>query len=161
MTAVTRVALALLATAQLVIGGWNQFWPESFYAHFPTVHLDPPYSEHYARDFGGATLGLAVVLIAAFLVQRAPLVITAGVAYSVFALPHFVFHATHLDHATTGEATFLIVANGVVALLGLLVVALGVLRMGRDRHVRDPAVDGPRRGGDRQPAGRGVRGPVP
>jgi hypothetical protein len=161
MTAVTRAALALLATAQLVIGGWNQFWPESFYAHFPTVHLDPPYSEHYARDFGGATLGLAVVLIAAFLVQRAPLVITAGVAYSVFALPHFVFHATHLDHATTAEATFLIVANGVVALLGLLVVALGVLRMGRDRRLRDPAVDGPRGRRDREPAGRGVRGPVP
>ncbi|HTN58414.1 MAG TPA: hypothetical protein VL043_09120, partial [Protaetiibacter sp.] len=119
------------------------------------------YSEHYARDFGGATLGLAVVLIAAFLVQRAPLVITAGVAYSVFALPHFVFHATHLDHATTAEATFLIVANGVVALLGLLVVALGVLRMGRDRRLRDPAVDGPRRGRDRQPAGGGVRGPIP
>lgn len=161
MTAVTRVALAVLAIVELVIGSWNQFWPESFYTHFPTVDLDPPFSEHYARDFGGATLGIAVVLIAAFLAPRAALVITAGVAYSVFAVPHFVFHAAHLEHATTAEATFLIVANGSAALLGMLVTVLGVLRMGRDRRLRDPVVDGPRRRRDRKPAGGGVRLPVP
>jgi len=161
MTAVTRAALAVLAVVELVIGGWNQLWPESFFTHFPTVDLDPPFSEHYARDFGGATLGIAAVLIAAFLAPRAALVITAGVAYSVFALPHFVFHATHLHHANGAEAAFLLGANGVVALLGLLVVVLGVLRMVRDRRLRDPAVDGPRGRRDREPAGGGVRSPIP
>ncbi len=162
MTALTRVALALLAAAELLVGVWNQFWPDGFYAHFPTVSLDPEYSEHYARDFGGATLGIAVVLVAALIHPTGALTTTAGGAYTVFAIPHLVFHVTHLHHAGPADVAFLIGANGSFALLGLLVIALGVLRMGRDRRrLRAPAVDGPARGGDRQRAGGGVRGPVP
>lgn len=142
MTVVTRLTLAVLIVVELVVGLWNQFWPESFYENFPTVSNDPPFSEHYARDFGGATLGIAAVLIAAFVLPRAALVITAGIAYSVFAIPHFVFHASHLEHASEADAAFLLIANGVVALLGLFVIALGVLRMGRDRaRLHDPVVD--------------------
>jgi hypothetical protein len=162
VTVATRIALAILIVVELVVGLWNQFWPESFYDHFPTVSLDPPFSEHYARDFGGATLGIAVVLIAAFILPRPVLVITAGLAYTVFAVPHFVFHVSHLEHADAAQAAFLIVANGVVALLGILVIVLGVLRMGRDRApLHDPAVDRSAGRGDRQRAGGGVRGPVP
>ena len=142
MIVLTRIALAILAAIELVVGAWNQFWPESFYANFPTVDLTPPFSEHYARDFGGATLGIAVVLIAALIVPRPILVIVAGAAYTVFAIPHFVFHATHLDDATSGQAIFLTVANSVAALLGVLVIVLGVLRMSRDRRhpLHDPAL---------------------
>lgn len=162
MTVVTRVALAFLAAVELLVGAWNQFWPDGFYADFPTVSLDPEYSEHYARDFGGATLGIAVVLIAALISPTGPLVTTAGAAYSVFAIPHFVFHAAHLHHAGPADVAFLLIGNGLGALVGLLVIALGVLRMGRDRRrLRAPAVDGSARGGDRQRAGGGVRGPVP
>ncbi len=162
MTVVTRIALAFLAAAELLVGAWNQFWPDVFYADFPTVSLDPEYSEHYARDFGGATLGIAVVLIAALVSPTGPLVTTAGATYSVFAIPHFVFHAAHLDHAGPADVAFLLIGNGLAALVGLLVIALGVLRMGRDRRrLRLPALDGPaRRGGGRR-AGRGVRGAVP
>jgi len=134
MIVLTRIALAILAAIELVVGAWNQFWPESFYANFPTVDLTPPFSEHYARDFGGATLGIAVVLIAALIVPRPILVIVAGAAYTVFAIPHLVFHAEHLDGATAGQAVFLTVANGVAAALGVLVIVLGVLRMSRDRR---------------------------
>jgi hypothetical protein len=35
----------------------------------PTVDLTPPYSEHLFRDFGGATLGIAVVI---WLERRGP-----------------------------------------------------------------------------------------
>ena len=142
MTLVTRIALAILALVELVIGAWNQFWPESFYANFPTVDLTPPFSEHYARDFGGATLGIAVVLIAALIVPRPILVIVAGLAYTVFAIPHFLFHAAHLEGATSGQAIFLIIGNGVAAALGVLVVVLGVLTMTRDRRraLHDPAL---------------------
>ncbi|QEO09824.1 DUF4345 family protein [Protaetiibacter larvae] len=162
MTAVTRIALGILAAVELVIGAWNQFWPESFYTDFPTVELTPPFAEHYARDFGGATLAIAAVLIAAIIVPRPALVITAGVAYTVFAVPHFVFHAAHLEHASAADVTFLLLGNGLAALLGLIVIVLGVLRMGRDRRrLHDPAVDRPAGGRDRQRAGGGVRGPVP
>jgi hypothetical protein len=131
--ALQRIGLALLAIVELVIGGWNQFWPRGFYDTFPTVDLDPPFSEHFARDFGGATLGIAAVLIVAFIAPRPTLVGAAALAYSVFAVPHFVFHATHLDHATTTEAVFLTTANAVVALVG---VALGVSAVVRLRSER-------------------------
>jgi len=162
MTAVTRIVLAILIANELVVGAWNQFWPESFYENFPTVSNDPPFSEHYARDFGGATLGIAAVLIAAFILPRAALVITAGIAYSVFAIPHFVFHAEHLEHASAADAAFLLIGNGGAALLGLFVIVLGVLRMGRDRApLHDPPVDRSAGRRDRQRAGGGVRGTVP
>lgn len=141
MTLVLRIALAVLAIDELVVGAWNQFAPESFYESFPTVDLTPPFSEHYARDFGGATLGIAVLLIVAFVRPRGGFVLPAGIAFTVFAVPHFVFHASHLEHATTGEAAFLLVANAVVALLGVLVIVLAVLRMSRDRRaLHHPAV---------------------
>ncbi|QNO36644.1 hypothetical protein H4J02_09035 [Protaetiibacter sp. SSC-01] len=162
MTVVTRIALAVLAANELLVGVWNQFWPDGFYADFPTVSLDPEYSEHYARDFGGATLGIALVLIAALIAPTGALVTTAGAAYTVFALPHFVFHAAHLEHASPADVAFLLIGNGLGALVGLFVIVLGVLRMGRERRrLRAPSVDGPARGGDRQRAGGGVRGAVP
>lgn len=162
MTALIRILLAVLAANEVLVGVWNQFWPEGFYADFPTVSLDPEYSEHYARDFGGATLGIAVVLLAALIAPTGALVTTAGAAYSVFAIPHFAFHASHLEHAGAADVAFLLIGNGLGALAGLLVIVLGVLRMGRDRRrLRAPAVDGPPRRGDRQRAGSGVRGPVP
>ena len=141
MTIIVRIALAVLAIDELVVGAWNQFAPESFYAYFPTVDQTPPFSEHYARDFGGATLGIAVLLVVAFVRPRGTFVLPAGIAYTVFSVPHFVFHAAHLDHATTAEAAFLIAGNAIVSLLGVLVIVLAVLRMRRDRRaVHYPAV---------------------
>ncbi|MGE3193642.1 MAG: hypothetical protein AB7K08_09265 [Microbacteriaceae bacterium] len=141
MTAVLRIALALLAVNELVVGAWNQFAPESFYANFPTVDQTPPFSEHFARDFGGATLGIAVLLVIGAIRPRGIFPLPAGIAYTVFAVPHFVFHAGHLEHASAADAAFLIVGNGLAALLGVLVIVLSVLRMGRDRRaLHDPAL---------------------
>ncbi len=147
MTLVLRIALALLAANELVVGAWNQFAPESFYASFPTVDQTPPFSEHFARDFGGATLGIAVLLTVAAIRPRGSFPLPAGIAYTVFAVPHFVFHAEHLEHASAGDAAFLLIGNSVAALLGALVIVLAVLRMRRDRRagsadsgIRDPAV---------------------
>jgi hypothetical protein len=141
MTILLRIALAVLALNELVVGAWNQFAPESFYENFPTVELTPPFSEHYARDFGGATLGIAVLLMVAFVRPRGAFVLPAGIAYTVFSIPHFAFHLEHLHGANGGEVAFLVVGNSVVALLGVLVIVLAVLRMTRDRRsVHHPAV---------------------
>ena len=118
---VARIALAILFVNELIVGGWNQIAPESFYEHFPTVDLTPPFSEHYARDFGGATLGIAVILGLAVVIPRVEFGFSAAVAYTVFAVPHFVFHAFHLEDATTAAAVFLILGNAIVAVLGLFV----------------------------------------
>ncbi|MEV4823245.1 hypothetical protein [Micromonospora sp. NPDC049274] len=134
LTALIRIALAVLFLDQLVVGFWNQFFPGSFYTNFPTVTLTPPFSEHYARDFGGATLGLAVVLGTALVAPRAAFVIPAAAAFSTYAIPHFFFHLTHLDHASPAEAVFLTTANAVVALLGLLAITLTLIRDARHRR---------------------------
>ena len=127
MTALIRIALAILFVNELIVGFWNQVFPASFYDHFPTVDLTPPFSEHYARDFGGATLGIALLLGIAFVRPRAAYVVPAALAYSVFSVPHFFFHLEHLHDATTGQSVLLITANAAVALLGLATVALSVV----------------------------------
>lgn len=140
MTLVLRVGLAILAITELVVGAWNQFWPESFYTDFPTVYLTPPFAEHYARDFGGATLGLGVILAAAAIVPRTVLVIPALLGVAVFGIPHFLFHLLHLEHASTSEAMFLVVSTGLAAWLPVLLLVLAVIRMRRERRLRDPAL---------------------
>lgn len=133
MTVLIRIGLAVLFLDELIVGAWNAVSPETFYRWFPTVDLTPPLSEHYARDFGGATLGIALLLGIALVRPRAHFVIPAALAFSVFSVPHFVYHVTHLEGATLGEAIALSAANASVALLGLAVVLVTVER---DRRAR-------------------------
>ena len=130
MTRALRIGLAVLAFAELVIGGWNLFAPEHFYANFPGVALTPPFAEHYARDYGGATLGTAVVLIAATLVPRSVLVIPALLSVLAFAVPHAWFHLHHVEDASpfVATVTLLMTVGQPVVALALLVLALVRLR---------------------------------
>lgn len=128
MTVFIRIALAILFLDQLVVGAWNAILPETFYRYFPTVDLTPPFSEHYARDFGGATLGIALLLGIALVVPRARFVIPAALAFSIFAVPHFFYHAANLEGATIGEASALTAANATVALLGLAIILVTIER---------------------------------
>jgi hypothetical protein len=126
VTPVLRAGLALLAAVQIVLGLWTLLFPASFYTEVPTVDLTPPYSEHLFRDFGGATLGLAVVLIAAAVRTERRLVVVALLAYLAFSAPHLVFHLGHLHGASGAEATVLVVLlTGSVA-LPLTLLALAV-----------------------------------
>ena len=108
------------------LGLWTLLFPASFYADVPTVDLTPPFSEHLFRDFGGATLGLAVVLTAAAVWTEQRLVVVALLAYLMFAAPHLMFHLGHLHGASGPTATVLVVVlvGSVVLPLALLVVAL-------------------------------------
>lgn len=136
MTVFIRIGLALLLLDELIVGGWNALDPESFYHNFPTIDLTPPFSEHYARDFGEATLGTAVLILIALIRPRTHFVIPAMLAYSIFSVPHFFFHLTHMQMATTGQATFLTTANAAVSLLGIAVILAAVAR---DRAARRAA----------------------
>ena len=121
-----RPGLALLAAVETVLGLWTLLFPASFYADVPTVGLTPLFSEHPFRDFGGATLGLAVVLTAAAIWTERRLVVVALLAYLAFSAPHLAFHLEHLHGADVPAATALVVVlTGSVALpLALLAVAL-------------------------------------
>jgi hypothetical protein len=125
--ALLRPGLWLLAAVEGVLGLWTLVLPRSFYAHVPTVDLTPPYSEHLLRDFGGATVGLAVVLTAAAVCLERRLVVVALLAYLSFSAPHLVFHVAHLRGASGPAASVLVaVLVGSVALP--LVLLVGVLR---------------------------------
>jgi hypothetical protein len=128
MTAAIRLALGGLLATELIIGLWAQYFPESFYRDFPTVDLTPPYSEHLLRDFGGATLGLAVVIGAAVIWPQTKLVIIASCAYLVFAVPHLVFHLDHLENATAGQATLLVSELVIATALPVAAIVLALTR---------------------------------
>ncbi len=121
-----RICLWIIAAMELVIGTWTLLFPESFYNDVPTVDLTPPYSERLFRDFGGATLGIAIVLVAAAIWLETRLVVVALLAYLAFSVPHLVFHLGHLHGASGVEATLLITVLAVSVALpaGLIVVAL-------------------------------------
>jgi hypothetical protein len=124
MTTLLRLGLLLMAGVEWVLGLWTAIAPRSFYDTVPTVDLTPPFSEHLMRDFGGATLGLAIALTAAAVWLERRLVIVALLAYLAFAVPHLVFHVGHLDGATSLEATVL-----VVLLVGSVVLPLALLAL--------------------------------
>ncbi|GAA5151781.1 hypothetical protein GCM10025768_18680 [Microbacterium pseudoresistens] len=128
MAVFIRISLAVLFLDELVVGAWNAFSPETFFQHFPTVDLTPPFSEHYARDFGGATLGIALLLGIALFSTRSHFVVPAASAFSIFAVPHFFYHLAHLDGATVGVAIALSAANASVALLGVAVIVVAIVR---------------------------------
>lgn len=134
MTTVIRIGLWTLAAIQWATGLWMQFLPESFYRDFPTVSLTPPFSEHLMRDFGGASLGLAVVITAAAIWMDARLVIIALVAYLVYSIPHLVFHLGHLHDATAADTAFIVVSLGGSVLLPAAVLALAVANARRAKN---------------------------
>lgn len=141
MTLVLRIGLAMLAVVMIVVGGWNQFWPAHFFAVFPGVADLPPYSEHFSRDFGGAALGLGVILACAAVLPRTVLVIPVLLGVSAWTIPHAWFHLSHLHGSSTGVIVFNIVATGSAAIAPLLLLAVAVLRMRRDRRaLHDPAL---------------------
>lgn len=133
MTVTLRIGLALLAVTELVVGGWNLIAPELFYENFPGVDLIPPFSEHYARDFGGATLGIGVVLGAAALFPRSVLVIPSLLAISAFALPHAWFHLSHLHDAGAGMLAFTVFAVLGEAVLAITLLVIAILRWRAER----------------------------
>lgn len=139
MTLSLRIGLAVLAAMELVLGVWTSLFPESFYRDVPTVNLTPPYSEHLFRDFGGATLGLAIVLGAAAIWPSTRLVIIALLAYLAFAAPHLVFHLGHLHDATAVEASLLTAALTATVILPLALIGVATIRARRARDALSAA----------------------
>jgi hypothetical protein len=135
VAAVLRVGLLAFAAIELSLGVWTLAFPESFYNDVPTVALTPPFSEHLMRDFGGATLGLAIVLGAAGIWLERRVAIVALLAYLAFSVPHLVFHLGHLEGASAVETVVLVgvLAASVSIPLLLLVLALRIPRA-RGQH---------------------------
>ena len=123
-----RALLWFLAAIEAVVGVWAQLAPESFFRDFPLgrgwVALLPPYNEHLTRDVGGLSLALVVVLVAAAVRGDRWSARVAAVATAVFAVPHTVFHALHLEHFSTVDAAVQTVGTIAVCLTCLAVWVL-------------------------------------
>jgi hypothetical protein len=141
-----RPVLLLLAMGSLQVGLWLAISPRSFYDDFPGfgrawVSVDGPYNEHAFRDFGDGQLAIAAVLLAAFLHPQRYLVRTAALAYLLFAVPHLLYHATHLDVYDSSDQVASLIALGVAVLLPAILV-LGTLRGGRAADRCEPTGEG-------------------
>ena len=139
MRALIRVGLTLLCLLEGILAIWTQFFPRAFYDHFPTVNLDPPYSEHLMRDFGGATLGIAIVLGAAAWTMERRIVLIGLIAYLAFSLPHLIFHITHLANFTPTEAIGLTVNLLLPLLAAAALLTLSATRLDR-RHTSSRSI---------------------
>lgn len=119
-----RAIVALLAITEGVLGLWTLAFPRSFYDTVPTVALDPPFSDHLFRDFGAASLGIAVVLTAAAVTLERTLVRVALLAYLTFAVPHLIFHITRTGHYGQAEGTLVLAGLATAVLLGAVALWL-------------------------------------
>ncbi|WP_438354211.1 hypothetical protein [Microbacterium sp. CJ88] len=120
---VRRVILWATAAIGAYVGVWAAFLPEGFYAAFPGfgriwIAVDGPYNEHLIRDVGSLYLALAAASIVAAIPRRPDAARAVGVAWVVFGLPHFVYHATHFAHMAPVDVIGNVVGLGGSLLLG-------------------------------------------
>jgi len=98
-----RLLLWLMAIGNVGVGFQALFTPRSFYNDFPLgrgwVGLDGPYNEHLVRDVGSLNLALVVLVLAALFVSTRSLARVAAVVWLVNAVPHFLYHARHINMA--------------------------------------------------------------
>jgi hypothetical protein len=121
---VLRAGVWFLTFVEIVVGLFATLAPRAFYDYVPWVDLIPPFSEHLMRDYGAMNLSLALVFVVAVVTMERRTVRIALGAYLLFAIPHLIFHLTHLEHFTTGagvwQTTLLTVA--VLLPVGLLIL---------------------------------------
>lgn len=120
-----RAGLIVLAITQGLAGLVQLFAPKTFF-DIPWVALLQPYNEHLMRDVGALTLAYVLVLAVAAVTMEPRLVQVALGANLVFTLPHFLFHATHLDHYPVADAIGQTVALGAAVLIPATLLVFSV-----------------------------------
>jgi hypothetical protein len=137
-----RIALIYLTVTIGLLAIWILVAPRGFYDNFPGgsahwVSALPPYNEHLERDFGAASLGLALLAgLAAYWMDRRVIQATA-LAMLAAGLPHLAYHLTTTERYSTGD--------NIASLIGLaldVVLPLGLLYLVSDGAQRAPARPG-------------------
>jgi hypothetical protein len=139
-----RTGLWFIGLFGLYTGIQQQFLPQVFYAHFPGfgmtwVSSDGPFNEHLMRDLGGANLALTFMVFLAIARPTAYLVRGVSIAVLISQVPHFVYHALHLDLLpNTLERVLQTASLGLVLLVPVLVlIASHDMTEGRAAATRD------------------------
>ena len=123
-----RAGMGFLTGYLAVVGIWALVFPSSFFDDFPVglgwVAMQPPYNEHLTRDVGGLSLGFAVVFAASVVRPYRLLVTVSLIGWLTAAVPHFVFHVTHLEGFDAGDAVAQTVGLALVVVIPILLLAL-------------------------------------
>jgi len=152
-----RFLLLALGIPQALIGLWALLAPRSFYDDFPAgtdgwVNVLGPFDEHLVTDVGSLFVAVGVLLALAAVSLRRRFVIGAAIAWLIFAVPHFTWHAFNLDPYETSDA----VAN-LLTLFWTVGGGIAILVLARSRPsvtaAASPAVDGGRMRGVRDGEG--------
>lgn len=135
-----RIMLGILAFQGIVIGLWAVFAPHSWYTSFPGfgmrwISADGPFNHHLAGDVGAFFLALGAISAFALWRGGSALAQAAGLGWLVFAVPHFIYHASHKPEAL-GAASFTISLLAAAALVALGLAVLLVTPRGA--QVPDP-----------------------
>lgn len=129
----TRAVLLVLAAAALYVGAWALFAPASMFDSFPGfgrawLRTLGPYNEHLVRDVGGFNLMMAALFIWAAVTLDRRLVRAAALTSLLFALPHLIFHAFHLDGLAVGDQVAQMGSLSLAVVLPLVAVVLAAGR---------------------------------
>jgi len=88
------------------------------------VAADPPFNAHLLSDIGGLSLAMAVVLGASAVLMDRNLIRAALAGYTVYALSHLLFHATHTGGLPATDAAALLAGLSVLPAFALGLLAL-------------------------------------
>ncbi|MGV0050326.1 hypothetical protein ACRU43_13960 [Mycobacterium colombiense] len=119
-----RAGVWFLTVVEIAIGLVATLAPRAFYDYVPWVDLILPFSEHLMRDYGAMNLSLALVFVVAAITMERRMVRIALGAYLLFAIPHLIFHLTHLEHFTTAGAVGQTIVLTVAVLLPVALLIL-------------------------------------
>ena len=90
--------------------------------------MDGLYNEHLIRDVGVLNLALMVVTIGALVINTRAVARLTALAWLVYSVPHFVYHARHLTMDMAGaEKVALLGSLAIPVLLGIFIGAGRVL----------------------------------
>lgn len=125
-----RTILWATAAIGLFVGLWAAAWPHSFYMSFPGlgrvwIAADGPYNEHLIRDVGSLYVALAAASIAATFSRTPDAGRVVGVAWAVFGIPHFIYHASHFAGMAALDVVGNAVSLGASLLLGVVLMLPG------------------------------------
>src|SRR5262249_10560483 len=124
----TRLLLWILSVSAFAVGVQAAFFPRSFYTDFPFgrgwVGMDGRYNEPLIRDVGALNLALFVLSIGALWVGSRALARVTAVAWLVYSVPHWVYHARHLAMPISGFEKVVVMMSLSVPIIAALLILL-------------------------------------
>ncbi|MEY2418777.1 MAG: hypothetical protein QOG90_1457 [Actinomycetota bacterium] len=128
-----QVLLGFNLVTLLPLAVWPLASPRNFYDKFPGgpyhwIDINGPYNEHFLRDFGALNAALVVILIFALWKPTTSLLQATGLALAVYALPHAIYHLSHLDVYKSSEKFIATAPLVLQFVMGLAVVWLSSAR---------------------------------